>query len=340
MKRSRFTQNIEAQLNFCSSPNKLNSESFSKISSSSSGDSCIFCSYSGILWCFDVVQLHFSQIGKHEDALSDVAFCQGSNSSANLVISCSYDGTVYFWDSRAVQFTPVQSLQVPPPANCVAWKDNFVACGFQDSGGLFWWDLRNLGNPLNLEESHAEAVTQVLFTEDGKLISSAEDGYICSLYTQRLPDEDEALDYVINTGSAIYRFGLYDSMKPYLWSITRTQEIYCFDLDTLDTTLKSQRENVSHTGNKVRSLGNIDYFVSCFYDSLAEKLFIGGGMDNGQLLLLTQYEDANTLVPLVSLDKGHQDVVRDSIWNNANQTMTTVGEDGKVCIWKINLERS
>ncbi|GJD12202.1 WD repeat-containing protein 89 [Galdieria sulphuraria] len=319
MKRSRFVQNTEAQLSFCSSPNRHSSapESFSKISNSSNGGSYIFC--------------------KHEDALSDVAFCQNSTDSSNFVISCSFDGTVYLWDSRVVQSSPIQTLKVPPPANCVAWKENSVACGFQESGGLFWWDLRNLGEPLNLEESHAEAVTQLLFTEDEKLFSCGEDGYICSLYTQNLPDEDEALDYVINIGSAIYRFGLYESMNPNLWSITRTQEVYCFDLDTLDTTSKNQRESLLHAGNKVEGLGNIDYFVSCFYDALEGKLFIGGGLDNGDLLLLTQYEEANTLVPFVSLNKGHQDVVRDFVWNTASQTITSVGEDGKVCIWKINL---
>lgn len=146
------------------------------------------------------------------------------------------------------------------------------------------------------------------------------------------------MDYVINAGSAVYRFGLYHSMNPYLWSITRTQELYCFDLDTLDLMSKSQRESIIHTRNEVDNLGNIDYFVSCFYDSQKGQFFIGGGMDNGQIFLFTPLEETNTLVPILSLNKGHQDVVRDMIWNNSNQTITSVGEDGKVCIWKIKLD--
>lgn len=151
----------------------------------------MFCAYSGIVWFLDDSHRRFSQVGRHEDSLSDVAFCQSSTGSSNLVISCSYDGTVFLWDLRAFPSTPIQSLKVPPPANCVAWKDNFVVCGFQESGGLCLWDSRNLAEPLTLEESHAEAVTQLLFMEDGRLMSSGEDGYICSLDTQKLPDEDE-----------------------------------------------------------------------------------------------------------------------------------------------------
>jgi len=334
MKRRYFTQNFDSRLIFCSSPNKesSSSESFSKVASNILGTCNIFCAYSGIVWCLDVASLRFFQIGSHEDALSDVAFGQTA-----AAISCSYDGKVNIWDIRSPHSAPVQSLQVPPPANCVAWQENFVACGFQESGGLFWWDLRNLGDPLNLEESHAEAVTQLLFMDDAKLISGGEDGYICSLETDKLPDEDEALDYVINVGSAIYRFGLYEAMNPYLWSITRTQELFCFDLDTLDATSKNERKSVLHTKHK---LGNIDYFISCFYDALEGRLFIGGGLDGGQIILLTQYEDTNTLVPLVTLDKGHQDVVRDLLWNSNNQSITSVGEDGKVCIWKVNWEKA
>eukprot|EP00871_Galdieria_phlegrea_P001327 jgi/Galph1/2195/GphlegSOOS_G911.1 len=308
-------------------------ESFSKIATNSSGESYLLCSYSGIVWTFDLLRQRFLQVGKHQDALVDVTFCHGI-SSPNVVASCSFDGQVKFWDSRSSTGKEIASLQVAPSVTCVAFFENLFACGMEERGTVYLWDRRNFAEPLKLDEYHKEAVTQLLFLNEMRLISCGDDGYVCGVDLSVLPDEDEAIDMVINVGSALFRFGVYHAMNIYLWTLTHTQTLQTYDLDTVDLTYKTQREHTSNQGIPFP----IDYLVSCFYDHYSDNFMVGGGRDDGTCFLFSPDAKTNHLTRVLSFENGHEDVVRDIQWNHTSQTITTVGEDGKLCIWKVVLQ--
>ncbi|KAF9475892.1 WD40 repeat-like protein, partial [Pholiota conissans] len=269
------------------------------------------------------------------------------------LVSSGKDGSVMAWDLRSnahsIKMTNLGKRQAL--LSCAISPDGLtVAAGTDldtknEEASILYWDPRQPATPLRTHAStHSDDITTLSFapsrdpsTNCNVILSGSSDGLLCTSNADE-DDEDESTIQVGNWGCSISQAGwIYndDPDKASIWagSDMETFSTWRADLDQLLSL--DLRTPVLHSGREWLT----DYFITARSTSTTNPtLSVFTGSHQGDVALLG---NMNTSVPdapwcLYKVwTHGHSGVVRDVLWDEANQTFVTGGEDGKINLWPI-----
>ncbi|KAK9909388.1 hypothetical protein WJX75_001502 [Coccomyxa subellipsoidea] len=271
--------------------------------------------------------------------------------SPDLLLSSSLDGTVRGWDIRSGQQIQQFAAGKGMGLNALAVSDHTLAAGSE--GCVYFWDRRSNEQLACFDDTHPEAVTQVLYHPQhaSSFLSGSMDGLInVADFSDVGLDEDDSFKAALNLDASVSRLGFYGEQAEQLWCLSHTDTLHLWDwqaacneeseggegplADVLDVKERLS-EKQSSSGQRLPS---VDYVVGCSYSLGA--LSIAGGSSCGSVSI------SDVAVPGSSGDEctfsgcrlllkgGHSDVVRSALWpSERSPVFFTAGEDARICAW-------
>ena len=82
-------------------------------------------------------------------------------------------------------------------------------------------------------ESHVDAVTKVRFhpVQQQFVITASEDGIVC-FFDTRIPEEDEAIESILNVESAVTKIGFFGPQQENIFCLTGTETLDLWNLQS------------------------------------------------------------------------------------------------------------
>lgn len=286
------------------------------------------------------------QLRGHAAPLAGVLF---SHSSPHLLYSASADGTVRGWDVRGAGPRAAQVLRGDPSHGYCSFDlsccDTVLCAGTgqvdQEDSFMVFWDVRKTGGgPLGVySESHSDDITQVRFhpRDKDRLASGSTDGLV-NVFDLSRGTEDEALLSTWNSNSSASAVCWCGVDYTRLLCLSHDEGLHLWDLRRLDT---DEPLAVYSTGD-ARGLagledgGGVDYLVGGRWLEKSQKLLVVGGKNNGDVQLMECGDEGLGL--LRSLVGGHAAMVRCFLWDEAEDSLITGGEDSQLLLWKTGGE--
>ncbi|KAJ2159292.1 hypothetical protein GGF46_003128 [Coemansia sp. RSA 552] len=249
------------------------------------------------------------------------------------LLSSSRDGKIAIWDLRQAGSTPAHVFRSEDPVlsfDLSADKTMLIGGSQLNSSYMAkiqFWDPRAPGAPVTaFEGSHSDDVTQIHcnWTAPKKFLSGSTDGLLCT-FDMSQPEEDDALEYVANTNASIAQCGYFGPESQFIYAQS--------DMDTLQlwTDEATQLADFGDVRDLTQGGVPVDYIVNCKYDADAQRLYMVGGNNDGQIQLL--HVGAASMEHAQTLDSGHSDVVRGFGWDLPGGWAVSGGEDGRVAWW-------
>lgn len=285
------------------------------------------------------------QLKGHSGPLAGVVF---SHSSPDLLYSGSADGTVRGWDVRQPATQAVQVFRSDQLHSYCSFDlsccDTILCAGTaqvnKEDSFMVFWDVRNQGGGLLgvYSESHSDDITQVRFHPQDKdrLASGSTDGLV-NVFDLSQGTEEEALLSTCNSNSSASVICWCGVDYTQLLCLSHDEGLHLWDLRRLDT----DEPLIVYSTSDARSLddgGAVDYLVGGRWLENAQKLLVVGGKNNGEVQLMECRDKGLGL--LRSLVGGHTSMVRCFLWDEAEDSLVTGGEDSQLLLWKTRGEMS
>ncbi|KAJ2784910.1 ferroxidase fet3 [Coemansia javaensis] len=251
----------------------------------------------------------------------------------NSLLSSSLDGQIAVWDVRQAGSAPSMVFRSSDPVLSfdLSADDTVLVGGTQLNSDyaakVLFWDPRAPGAPVRaFEDSHSDDVTQIQCSPSApkRLLSGSTDGLVCT-FDLGQPDEDDALQYVANTGASVARCGYFGPESQFIYAQS--------DMETLQL-WTSEATRLADFGD-VRGLSQsgvpVDYIVKCEYNAASQRLYMVAGTNDGDIQLL--HVGAASMEHIQRLSSGHSGVVRGFAWDLDAGWAASGGEDGCLAWW-------
>lgn len=246
------------------------------------------------------------------------------------VATCSSDETVKFWDVRS----PLPALVVPIGSEAwtldVGCGETLLAVGTDEIAHFF--DVRAGGKKLGeYGECHVDAITKVRFhpTQPAFVVTASEDGVVC-FSDCRVPDEDDALESIINVESAVTTIGFFGPQRENIFCLTGTETLDLWNLQTAERIHHYDRIRDDCNAHGIAT----DYLIDCVFDEGSGELFLLSGNHGGDINVVGIGRAGNgQLQHAATLKGGHKACVRTVYYDTARKTLYSGGEDSRVCRW-------
>lgn len=283
------------------------------------------------------------QLKGHSGPLAGVVF---SHSSPDLLYSASADGTVRGWDVRRPAIQVAQVFRSDPSHSYCSFDlsccDTIVCAGTaqvnKEDSFMVFWDVRKQGRGLLgvYSESHSDDITQVRFhpRDKDRLASGSTDGLV-NVFDLSRGTEDEALLSTCNSNSSASVICWCGVDYTQLLCLSHDEGLHLWDLRQLDT----DEPLTIYSTLDARSLddgGAVDYLVGGRWLEKAQKLLVVGGKNSGEVHLMECRDKGLGL--LRSLVGGHTSTVRCFLWDEAEDSLVTGGEDSQLLLWRTRGE--
>ncbi|RLN92364.1 hypothetical protein BBJ28_00010730 [Nothophytophthora sp. Chile5] len=201
-----------------------------------------------------------------------------------------------------------------------------------DEKALFF-DVRTGKKLGEYGESHVDAVTKVRFhpTQPAFVVTASEDGVVC-FFDCRIPDEDDALESILNVESAVTNIGFFGPQKENIFCLTGTETLDLWNLWTAERLhhYATIRDDCNANGLAT------DYLIDCVSDEQSNELFLLAGSHAGDMNVVTIGTDAASAGKLqhaAALQGGHKACVRCVYYDAERSTLYSGGEDTRLCKW-------
>lgn len=279
------------------------------------------------------------QLEGHSGPLAGVVF---SHSSPALLYSASADGTVRGWDVRRPAAQAAQVFRSDPAHSYCSFDlsccDSVLCAGTgqvnQEDSFMVFWDVRKQGAGLLgvYSESHSDDITQVRFhpRDKDRLASGSTDGLV-NVFDLSAGTEEEALLSTCNSNSSASVICWCGVDYTQLLCLSHDEGLHLWDLRRLDT----DEPLAVYSSSDARGLqdgGGVDYLVGGRWLEAAQKLLLVAGKNNGEVHLMECTDKGPGL--LRSLVGGHTSTVRCFLWDEAEDSLVTGGEDSQLLLWK------
>jgi len=288
----------------------------------------------------------------HQDRVTDISFGDIPG-DRNAVVTSSEDGTVALWDLRSQKVSnhwkSSENASVPFYCTDLGCGNQLVVAGTgpderSNSTGesnIMFWDVRSQKLLGNYSESHFDGVSQVKFNPSKKtmLASAGMDGLIC-YFDIRKPNEDEALESVMNTKGAVQRIGYFGPAHECLFCLGYSETLSMYHLEKAATMAEFPmiREQLSDASLPA------DYLIDCCYlngevGTASQTLLLVSGDYSGKIGLGDVTLTGVSPICSVSDPMAHKKSVRSSIFLSFNlrtgipRQFLSGSEDGILCEW-------
>ncbi|KAJ2357686.1 hypothetical protein IWW50_001083 [Coemansia erecta] len=249
------------------------------------------------------------------------------------LMSSSRDGQIAIWDLR--QATSAPSLVFKSDDSILSFDlsaDSSMLVGGTQlnddyAAKIQFWDPRAAGSPVKVfEDSHSDDVTQIHCKPGAakQFLSGSTDGLLCT-FDMCQPDEDDALQFVANTGASVSQCGYFGPESQFIYAQS--------DMETLQLWTAEATQLVDF--GDVRELGqgsmSIDYIVKCKYDPDAQRLYMIAGTNSGEVHLL--HVGVESMEHIQKLAHGNSGVVRGFDWDLCEGWAVAGCEGGQLAWW-------
>ncbi|GMF09752.1 unnamed protein product [Phytophthora lilii] len=256
-----------------------------------------------------------------------------SPTSPFQLASCSSDECVKLWDTRAALPAMVVPVGAEVWSLSVGCGETLLAAG-TDERALFY-DVRTGRKLGEYGESHVDAITKVRFhpTHPAFVVTASEDGVVC-FFDCRIPDEDDALESILNVESAVSNIGFFGPQRENIFCLTGTETLDLWNLWTAERLhhYATIRDDCNCNGLPT------DYLIDCVYDDNSNELFLMAGNHDGDMNAVnigTDAASAGKLQHAAALKGGHKACVRCLYYDPENATLYSGGEDTRLCKWTV-----
>ncbi|KAJ2670093.1 hypothetical protein IWW42_004169 [Coemansia sp. RSA 1085] len=263
----------------------------------------------------------------HNDQITQIRMREQS------LMSSSRDGQIAIWDLRQSTNTPslVFKSEDPVLSFDLSADNSMLVGGTQLNSDYMakiqFWDPRNAGMPIKMfEDSHSDDVTQIHCNPNApkQILSGSTDGLLCTFDLSQ-PDEDDALQFVANTGASVSQCGYFGPDSQFIYAQS--------DMETLQL-WTNEATRLADFGD-VRELGQgdlkIDYIVKCKYDPNGQRLYMVAGTNDGEVHLL--HIGVDSMEHIQKLPRGNTGVVRGFDWELADGWAVAGCEGGQLAWW-------
>ncbi|RLN05688.1 hypothetical protein BBJ28_00005439 [Nothophytophthora sp. Chile5] len=241
------------------------------------------------------------------------------------------DECVKLWDARATLPAMVVPVGREVWSLSIGCGETLLATG-TDEKALFF-DVRTGKKLGEYGDSHVDAVTKVRFhpTQPAFVVTASEDGVVC-FFDCRIPDEDDALESILNVESAVTNIGFFGPQKENIFCLTGTETLDLWNLWTAERLhhYATIRDDCNANGLAT------DYLIDCVYDDQSNELFLLAGSHAGDMNVVTIGTDAASAGKLqhaAALQGGHKACVRCVYYDAERSTLYSGGEDTRLCKW-------
>ncbi|CEG35471.1 WD40 repeat protein [Plasmopara halstedii] len=256
-----------------------------------------------------------------------------SPSSPFHLATCSSDQYVKLWDTRVASPT----MEIPVGREVwslsIGCSETLLATGTDDLA--LFYDVRTGKNVGQYGESLGNAITKVRFhpTQQAFVVTASEDGVVC-FFDCRIPDEDDAIESILNVESAVTTIGFFGPQRENIFCLTGTETIDLWNIWTAERLhhYDTIRDDCNKSGIAT------DYLIDCVYEDQSNELFLLAGNHNGDLNIVTIGTDATSAGQIkheMALESGHKACIRCIYYDSENSTLYTGGEDTRLCKWAV-----
>lgn len=283
----------------------------------------------------------------HKGAITGLLMDAGT---PDQLLSCSLDASVRAWDLRSGQQTQQFTAGKGMGLNALAASGNTIAAGSE--GCVYFWDWRSNEQLACFDDTHPEAVTQVLYhpLQPSVFISGSMDGLTNVADFSEGLDEDDSFKAGLNLDASVSRMGFYGEQQEQLWCLSHTDTFHLWQwqaacnedsqggegplADVMDVGERLSRA----TSGVSPHLSSVDYVVGCSYSLGALSMAAGSSGGDVGIFDVTPPCRSNGDCSFSScrllLRGGHTDVVRSVLWPSEHSPVYfTAGEDAKICAW-------
>ena len=281
----------------------------------------------------------------------------------NLLLTCGDDSFVKCWDLRNTRKSVLKYQGTNENGGVVKFLSCDIDCADQiiaastsnnedNNSFIYLFDIKMSNKILEkYEGAHSNDITQVKFDSLNKnrLVSASIDGLACVFDLLNLKiknkgvassdtsddsfdDDDDLIDQVYNTTSSVQKIGYLNSNNQYLYAITFTNDLFVWNMNTQDEVLKFSLYN---------SKKDSDYIIDCFNPlSDPNEMIACLGDKNGNLQLYNSKMDLifnTSSAKDETNNKHHHDLIRSTFWNYYHSELFSIGEDGILNKWKLDL---
>lgn len=254
-----------------------------------------------------------------------------SPSSPFQLATCSSDQCVKLWDVRAAQPAMVVPVGQEVWSLSIGCGETLLATG-TDELALFY-DVRTGKKVGQYGESHADAITKVQFhpTNQSFVVTASEDGVVC-FFDYRIPDEDDAIESILNAESAITTVGFFGPQNENIFCLTGSETLDLWNLWTAERLhhYDTIRDDCNKNGIVT------DYLITCVNDDQSNEFFLLTGNHDGDINAVTVGTEGASVGQInreTALKNGHKACVRCIYYDSENRTLYTGGEDSRLCKW-------
>eukprot|EP00026_Physarum_polycephalum_P011772 Phypoly_transcript_12016.p1 GENE.Phypoly_transcript_12016~~Phypoly_transcript_12016.p1 ORF type:complete len:390 (+),score=60.77 Phypoly_transcript_12016:70-1170(+) len=289
------------------------------------------CSSNNVIKLYNIADFSLEgELTGHTTTINKILF---KKKRPHELVSCSMDKTICVWDT--IKKKPINYWTSPKEVLTIAINEAETLLASACDTDIFIWDLANYTLVRTIRDQHSMEITWMQFHPNfpNYLFSGSEDGLI--MVTDITIESDE--DYTIQTFNfeqSILNFHFFGPNNESLASISQVGTFAVWDL---------VNEELFHNFGNLREILTtdiiaVDYLIKCFYSAVANKLLLVAGSYGGDLFIYSV--EGKELILLQHMKNAHSDIVRDILWFEQANTMLTVGEDSRMCVWRTSASGS
>lgn len=257
----------------------------------------------------------------------------------NALITAGRDGLILVWDPRGKKAAELREPQ-GRAFSAIACHDHVIAAGTESTKeglgdvSVLLFDTRNPSVPVReYAESHTDTITQLAFhpTQPQALMSGSTDGLV-SVFDVNQPEEEDAIQQVLNPRSAVHCAGFLSAGQAYV--VTTDEQFLIYPL--AEPADGGERPAAVDFGD-VRKTLDCMYVVDVLQQSSGQSV-MAYGHNVKQTLSIVQLTgpDPWSFGHKMDLPGAHgEEVVRDVLLTADSSRAFSCGEDGQVKLWKL-----